>query len=165
MRFTTLTTLLLPTAILAAPSSLSARAGDEQCAPTTYTLSDYTLVTSGSYAYVNFNFKSTFSDSTIIKDVVIGGANCQADGQTIPNSNECRVEGRKLLFDLRGPQEQAYYQITHTWTCNDATWMSGNAIKVEPLNCNESDGTRTCSGGPQTFAPQNVRKICSTPTC
>ena len=119
MRFNTLATILLPTAILAAPSSLSARAGDEQCAPTAYTLSDYTLTASGSYAYVNFNFKSTFSDSTIIKDVVIGGANCQADGPTIPNSNECRVEGRKLLFDLRGPQEQAYYQITHTWTCNE----------------------------------------------
>jgi hypothetical protein len=23
-----------------------------------------------------------------------------------------------LLFDLRGPQDQAYYQVTHTWTCN-----------------------------------------------
>lgn len=165
MRFTPLTTLLLPSAILAASSNLVTRAGDELCAPTSYTLSDYVLVTSASSAYLNFNFKSAFADTTIVTDPVIGGASCVADGSTIPNSNECRVNGRRLLFDLRAPQDQAYYQITHTWTCNSATWMSGNAVKIDPINCNDYDGTRVCSGGPQTFAPQNVRKICGSPTC
>ncbi|KAF1843315.1 uncharacterized protein K460DRAFT_357064 [Cucurbitaria berberidis CBS 394.84] len=165
MRFANSIAVLLPTAILAAPSSLSARAGDEQCAPTSYTLSNYTLSTSGSYAFVDFNFKSTFTDNSIINDAVIDGANCKADGPTIPNNNECRVEGRKLLFDLRGPQEQAFYQITHTWVCNDATWMSGNSVKVEPLNCVDNAGTRICSGGPLSIVPQNVRKICGSPRC
>lgn len=115
---TTLTALLLPAAILAAPSSLAARAGDELCAPTSYTLSDFTLVTSSTSAYLNFNFKSTFTDPSIIQDAVTGGANCVAWGASIPNSNECRVPNRNLLFDLRAPQEQAFYQITHTWICN-----------------------------------------------
>ncbi|KAH7359552.1 hypothetical protein BKA66DRAFT_427227 [Pyrenochaeta sp. MPI-SDFR-AT-0127] len=165
MRSTTLAAVLLPSVIFAAPSTLVARASDELCAPTSYTLSDYILVTSASSAYVNFNLKSAFADTTIITDAVIGGANCVADGPTIPNSNECRVEGRRLLFDLRAPQDQAYYQITHTWICNGATWMSGNAVNIDPLNCNDYDGTRICNGDPQTFAPQNVRRICAGPTC
>lgn len=118
MLYTALATLLLPSVILAAPTTLGPRAGDELCGPTSYTLSDFVLATSESYAYVNFNFKSAFADGSSVQDTVSNGANCQVDGTAIPNSNECSTEGRKLLFDLRGPQEQAYYQITHTWTCN-----------------------------------------------
>jgi len=43
--------------------------------------------------------------------------------------------------------------------------MSGNAVKLDPLSCHTEADKRVCTGGPQTFAPQNVRKICSTPTC
>ncbi|KAF2125146.1 hypothetical protein P153DRAFT_370464 [Dothidotthia symphoricarpi CBS 119687] len=160
---TTILTFVFSSTILAAPTAIQAR-GDEQCTPESYTVSDYTLATSASSAYVSFNFKSKFANSTAVQDVVMNGANCQADGPQLPNSNECNVADRKLLFDLRGPQQEGYYQITHTWSCNGKTWMSGNAVRIN-LSCTENQGTRTCSGQTLTFAPQNVRQICSTPTC
>jgi hypothetical protein len=43
--------------------------------------------------------------------------------------------------------------------------MSGNAVKVEPLNCSNDGDKKVCIGSPLSFAPQNVRKICGTPTC
>jgi hypothetical protein len=43
--------------------------------------------------------------------------------------------------------------------------MSGNAIKIDPLNCYDEGDKRVCTGEPQTFAPQNVRKICNAPQC
>ena len=47
------------------------------------------------------------------------------------------------------------------------TWMSGNDVTVGPLDREDTTvGARICrSKGPQTFAPQNVRQICETPTC
>jgi hypothetical protein len=46
------------------------------------------------------------------------------------------------------------------------TWMSGNDVKVDPLNCVDANGTRTCSQpSSQTIAPQNVRQICNAPQC
>jgi hypothetical protein len=164
MRFTTLTAFLLPSAILAVPTALETRA-DENCTPSSYTLSDFTLVTSPTAAYLNFNFKSTFANTAGIVDSVITGSNCQASGSSIPNSNVCSAPDRKLLFDLRAPQDQARYQITHTWVCNGKTWMSGNDVTASPLNCNTVDNVRSCSGGSQTFAPQNVRVICNAPRC
>ncbi|KAI8938382.1 hypothetical protein NX059_004277 [Plenodomus lindquistii] len=118
LHLTTLTTLFLltTTTTLALPSPLLPRA-DEPCAPTSYTLSSYTLTTSPTSAHVSFLFTSTFANPSLITDSAINGASCIADGAVIPNSNECAIEGRKLLFDLRGPQEEAYYQITHTWVC------------------------------------------------
>jgi hypothetical protein len=117
MRVSYLTTLLLPTVILAAPTILDTRA-DEPCAPTSYSLSDYTLDISSTAASVNFTLQSTFTDTTAIQDAVITGANCHAEGASIPNNNVCDVANRKLLFDLRDRQEKAHYQITHTWICN-----------------------------------------------
>jgi hypothetical protein len=117
MRFNTITTLLLPSVILAAPAALDARA-DDACAPTSYTLSDFRLVTSSSTATVDFNFKSTFANTTGIEDSVTSGANCYVTGASIPNNNVCDVADRKLLFDLRAPQDEARYQITHTWVCD-----------------------------------------------
>ncbi|RMZ73410.1 hypersensitive response inducing 1 [Pyrenophora seminiperda CCB06] len=146
-----------------APATLHAR-GDETCTPVSYTISDYTLTTSPTSGAVNFTIKSLFSIGSL-NDSVQSGAHCSASGTSVPNSNECQVANRRLLFDLRGPQDQAYYQITHTWSCNGGTWMSGNAVKIDPLNCYTEGNNRVCTGGPQTFAPQNVRKICSTPTC
>jgi hypothetical protein len=117
MRLITITALLLPSVILAAPVSLDARA-DESCAPTSYTLSDFTLTTSSSAASVDFNFRSSFANATGIEDSVTSGANCYATGVSIPNNNVCDVADRKLLFDLRAAQDKARYQITHTWVCN-----------------------------------------------
>jgi hypothetical protein len=117
MRFITITSLLLPSVILAAPTALDARA-DESCAPISYTLSDFILATSSSAASVDFNFESTFANTSGIQDSVIGGANCYATGVSIPNNNVCDVPDRKLLFDLRAAQDKARYQITHTWICN-----------------------------------------------
>lgn len=160
MRFTSLTTFLLPATILALPNSLDART--DPCAPTSYSLTDFTLVTSATSAYLNFNFKSSFANTANIEDSVITGSNCQASGPSIPNNNACSAPNRNLLFDLRGPQDTAHYQITHTWKCNGKQWMSGNDVTVGPLNCNTVDGVRTCSGpigGTQTITPQNVRQI------
>lgn len=109
--------LLFSASALATSSTLDARA-DNDCGPQSYSLSDYVLVTSPNYAYLDFNFKSTFANITAIVDAVTSGVNCGVEGFFIPSSNECRTPDRKLLFDLRKPQDQAAYQITHTWTCN-----------------------------------------------
>lgn len=109
---------LLPTTILALPSSTLHPRADLPCTPTSYTLSDYTLTTSATSASVTFTFQSSFANTTGITDSVIDTATCVAEGASLPNSNVCDVEGRRLLFDLRAPQEQAYYQITHTWSCD-----------------------------------------------
>ncbi|KAF1913320.1 hypothetical protein BDU57DRAFT_351397 [Ampelomyces quisqualis] len=161
MRFSTIVTLLLPTAILAAPTVLEARAA-ESCAPSSYTLSKFNLQTSDTVGKVNFEFKSQFANATAVKDAIIKGVTCQAEGPVLPNSgNVCGTEFG-LQFDLRAPQDKAHYQITHSWHCNDALWMSGNDVTIDPLECSEADGLRTCtSPGPQTIVPQNVRLVCS----
>jgi hypothetical protein len=117
MQLTNILLIVFSSATMASPATLSMR-GDEACTPTAYTISDYTLVTSPTSASVDFTFKSTFSSADTINDSVQDGAHCSASGSSVPNSNECQVANRRLLFDLRGPQEQAYYQITHTWSCN-----------------------------------------------
>jgi hypothetical protein len=116
MRLSTITALL-PTVILAAPTTLDIRA-DEPCAPTSYSLSDFTLEISSTAASVDFTFQSIFKDTSAIEDSVTTGANCHAEGASIPNNNVCDVADRKLLFDLRDRQDKAHYQITHTWICN-----------------------------------------------
>ncbi|KAH9868823.1 hypothetical protein J1614_007898 [Plenodomus biglobosus] len=161
---TTLITLSLSITALALPSTLQSRA-DDACAPTSYTISAYTLTTSPTSSKVSFTLRSTFSNTTNIVDSVINSAQCVADGPVIPNNNECEVEGRKLLFDLRGPQEEAYYQIIHTWLCNGSTWMSSTPVKIDPLSCVNDMTTRTCSSDGQVVVPQNVRRICAAPTC
>jgi hypothetical protein len=113
--------VLLPAAIIAAPSALQARSGDELCAPTSYFLSDYVLYTSSVFSYVQFSFRSEFAPDALIEDIVQSGLDCEAADTVIPNNNECSIENvktRKLLFDLRAPQDQAHYQISHTWVCN-----------------------------------------------
>jgi hypothetical protein len=118
MRFFILATVLLHSAVLAAPAVLEARTG-EPCAPISYILSDYILVTSAKSGSVNFDLQSNFAPGAAIEDTVIRGANCKASGTPqLPNNNECGVLDRKLLFDLRATQEGARYQITHTWVCN-----------------------------------------------
>lgn len=102
---------------MASPAALNMRA-DQACTPTSYTVSEYTLVTSPTSGSVHFTFQSAFAPGATINDSVQSGAQCSASDASIPNSNECQVPNRRLLFDLRGPQEQAYYQITHTWSCN-----------------------------------------------
>lgn len=180
MRFSTIITLLLPTAILAAPTVLEARA-DESCYPSSYTLSNYILETSDFVGKVNFNFKSQFANTTAITDSITKGVTCHAEGPVLPNSGNACSTGYDLQFDLRAPQDKARYQITHSWRCNgyvstlrtwpfshtdtlhSALWISGNDVTVDPLDCSEADGLRTCtSAGPQNIVPQNVRLVCST---
>jgi hypothetical protein len=44
--------------------------------------------------------------------------------------------------------------------------MSGNDVTIANLVCDTQDGARTCKAeGPQSMEPQNVRRICNTPTC
>jgi hypothetical protein len=121
MKLFTTIAVFLPAAITAAPSALSTRAGDELCAPTSYTLSDYVLVTSNASASVSFKFESEFALNAPAEDLVQNGLTCDASGPVIPNNNECTAAGgktRELLFDLRAPQDQSHYQISHTWRCN-----------------------------------------------
>jgi hypothetical protein len=43
--------------------------------------------------------------------------------------------------------------------------MSGNDVTIANLVCDTQDGVRTCkAGAPQSIVPQNVRRICNTPT-
>ncbi|KAL5119431.1 hypothetical protein ACEQ8H_002700 [Pleosporales sp. CAS-2024a] len=156
-------TLVLPALALPAPAILLGCAAAQSCAPTVYTLSNFTLSTLPA-ASVTFNFQSTFADSADIDDAVIAGAVCHAEGTSIPNNNECNVPNRKLLFDLRAAQEEAHYQITHTWVCNGTTWMSGTDVAVNLNTCTTTNNVTVCKD-PQEFVPQNVRQICSTPTC
>jgi hypothetical protein len=116
MRFTSILPAVFATAIMAAPTAVEIR-GDEVCAPVSYTISDFILQISPSTGTANFNMKSFFSVGNL-EDEVQWGVHCRGAGSSVPNSNECKAEKRHLLFDLRGPQEQAYYQITHTWYCN-----------------------------------------------
>ncbi|KAL1800649.1 hypothetical protein ACET3X_000991 [Alternaria dauci] len=163
MHFSIISSVVFAATAMAAPASIYSRS-DEDCVPDSYTISDYTLITSPTSGSVEFTFTSSFS-SSIIDDPVQAGAHCSAAGASVPNNNECEVANRRLLFDLRGPQDQAYYQITHSWTCSGNQWMSGNAIQIDPLQCVVEGDRRVCTGGPQTFAPQNVRKVCNSPQC
>jgi hypothetical protein len=116
MRFTSILPAIFASAVMAAPTTLEIRS-DEACTPVSYTISDYVLSIGPGLGAVDFNMKSFFSVGNNV-DPVQYGAHCHGAGTSVPNSNECDVAGRRLLFDLRGPQEQAYYQVTHTWTCN-----------------------------------------------
>ncbi|KAF2684379.1 hypothetical protein K458DRAFT_338451 [Lentithecium fluviatile CBS 122367] len=170
MLFSTLTTFLLPAMALAAPASLSARQ-DTACAPTSYTITDfkYTTGASSSNPTVHFGFKSVFSNPSIISDPSSGGAACDSTGATLdsfPNETECSTGRANLMYDLRARVDQANFQIIHQWHCNGQTWMSSTPHKITPLACTPgSDGSTTCTSAAQTFAPENVRRICSTPTC
>ncbi|KAF2242915.1 hypothetical protein BU26DRAFT_438005 [Trematosphaeria pertusa] len=170
MRYLKLASLLLPAASLAAPTSLSARQ-DPACAPTSYAIADFTYTTgpSSSSPHVSFNFQSFFSNPAIINDPSSAGATCDADGESVdafPMETECSTGRVNLMFDLRAPVDQANFQIIHTWHCNGQTWMSSTPHKIDPVNCDGSDdGATTCTSASGTFAPQNVRQICSTPTC
>ncbi|CAG5145129.1 uncharacterized protein ALTATR162_LOCUS1658 [Alternaria atra] len=163
MLFSIILSAVFVTAAMTAPASLDGR-GDEDCVPISYTISNYKLVTSPTSGSVDFTFKSFFPMANV-DDPVQAGAHCSGSGASVPNNNECQVSNRRLLFDLRGPQDQAYYQISHSWTCFGNQWMSGNAVKVDSLDCHNEGDERVCTSGPQTFAPQNVRKICNLPQC
>ncbi|KAF2746346.1 hypothetical protein M011DRAFT_459479 [Sporormia fimetaria CBS 119925] len=158
--------LLLPTLALTSP--LHTRQSSP-CVPTSYTISNYQYTTSASTgARILFNFNSAFSNPSIITDPASTGATCDASDPSgsIPFSNECSTGRRNLMFDLRGPQERAEFQIIHSWRCNGQEWLSSTPHKINPLDCTtDAEGKTTCSSGPNSFAPQNVRRICNTPTC
>lgn len=117
-----LTTLLLPIALLAAPTSLSARQWqDPACTPTSYAVSAFTLSPNPGTEHIHFAFKSTFSDPAIIVDAASAGATCDAvpgpDG-SFPNSSACSTGSANLEFYLAGPLGEAKYQLVHTWKCS-----------------------------------------------
>jgi hypothetical protein len=177
MLFKALITLLLTSIAFAAPL-LSTRA-IEPCAPNLYTLSHFNLTTSPTSALVDFNFIALYPSNAGIEDPVsqlhnpysshtyfpqvMLGTKCHAEGTTIPNNNVCSAPNRRLLFDLRGPEETAHYQITHTWKCNGEEWMSGNDLTIGPLECHVVNGERMCSLFELNFRPQNVRKVAGGP--
>ena len=123
MLFTTVAALLFPVAIMAAPPAVRPAAGDDQCLPTTYVLSEYTLKRSPSYTFVSFNVESTYTVDSSHDDPVEDGINCEADGTVIGDNNECNFRGektRKVVFDSyqREDSDVPSYRITHTWECN-----------------------------------------------
>jgi hypothetical protein len=115
-------TLLLPAIALAAPTTLSARQ-DAACTPTSYTISQfkYTTDASSSNPTVHFDFKSTFSNPSVISDASSSGATCDSTGATLdsfPNETTCSTGRTNLLYGLRARVDQASFQITHQWQCN-----------------------------------------------
>ncbi|KAF2180523.1 hypothetical protein K469DRAFT_714505 [Zopfia rhizophila CBS 207.26] len=178
MHYLTFTALLLPALSFASP--LTARQ-NPACTPTSYDITDYvytettdTANPDADSAHINFSFSSHFVVGAPVVDPAQGSVSCDANssdgsGGSVPNENECSSGRRNFYFALRGPQERADFQLIHSWQCEGHEWMSSTPHRVDPLNCSDStEGTvttRTCTGGPDTFAPQNVRQICSTPTC
>ena len=121
MLFTTVAALLFPVAIMAVPAGKPAH-GDDQCSPVSYIVSEYQLTRSPNYAFVNFNIESTFTVDSRSDDPVAAGANCEADGVDIPQSdNECNIAGQKtdnLTFDLKEGSGVPNYRIHHQYRCN-----------------------------------------------
>jgi hypothetical protein len=115
MHLITFTSLLVPALSFASP--LSVRQA-ELCAPTTYKISNFQYTSQPSGASIHFNFRSQFVDPSIIEDGSLAGATCSASAAsgTIPNSNLCST-GTDLQFDLRAPQQNADFQIIHSWKC------------------------------------------------
>ncbi|KAJ8110191.1 hypothetical protein OPT61_g6901 [Boeremia exigua] len=169
MRFATFPALLFPIAItaVAIPAGKPA-AGDDQCLPVSYILSEYTLSRSSHYNYVSFNLQSSYTVDTHADDEVQAGANCEADGVEIhSNDNKCNIAGQKvdnLVFDLKDGSDDPSYRIHHEWQCNGATWTSVNEIELPPLDCetiedNKDGKSIKCTSKPIIFAPQNARKL------
>lgn len=132
MLFTTVAALVIPVAIMAAPAQ-KATAGDDQCTPVTYGLSEYTLSRSPSYNFVSFNIESKYPADSIHDDPVDAGANCEADGADLGSDNQCNIAGVRtsdLMFDVNGGPGDARYRIEHTWKCNKYVSTSHTLLKV-----------------------------------
>ncbi|KAF9694061.1 hypothetical protein EKO04_007844 [Ascochyta lentis] len=166
MLFTTVAALLFPVVIMAVPAQKPA-AGDSQCTPVTYVLSEYTLTRSPSYNFVSFNVESTYTVDSLHDDAVETGANCESDGVDLGSNNQCNIAGERtnnLVFDVKGSAGDASYRINHKWKCNNATWASTNDIQPPPLDCDtiengENGETIACHSKPIIFTPQNARKL------
>ncbi|KAF2626438.1 hypothetical protein BU25DRAFT_98499 [Macroventuria anomochaeta] len=166
MLFTTVAALLFPVAIMAVPAQKPA-SGDDLCSPVSYILSEYTITHNSDYTFISFNIQSSYTVDSRANDPIKDGANCEADGAVIPNSNECNIKGKEtddLVFGLRKGSTDASYRIQHEWKCNDATWTSTNDITLPPLSCDAvEDGkngdTVRCTVKPVIFTPQNVHKL------
>lgn len=129
MRLLTPLLTLIPALSLAAPFETRQA---EPCAPTSYTITNfkYTAGPSGAPAQILFNFKSAYADTSIIDDPSLAGATCNAtatDGQ-IPNETECSTGRANLIFDLRAPQQNADFQVPHSWHCNGCVHFLLNLI-------------------------------------
>lgn len=122
MLCTTFVALLLPIAIMAIPARKPAT-GDDQCAPVSYTLTEYVREANPDYNFVSFNIQTSYTVDSPAIDLVKAGVNCEADGVTIPSGSiQCNKKGEKLedlAFMLRGKQSEANYRIHHKWQCNE----------------------------------------------
>ena len=121
MLFTTVAALLFPVAIMAVPAQKPAD-GDYLCSPISYILSEYTISHNSDYNFISFNLQSSYTIDARATDPVKDGANCEADGAIIPNTNECNINGKKtsdLVFGLNNGTTDASYRINHKWKCNE----------------------------------------------
>ncbi|KAF2637484.1 hypothetical protein P280DRAFT_106960 [Massarina eburnea CBS 473.64] len=166
--FTTLS-ILLPT-LLAYPVG-ETQTASEYCTPQTYTISSFTFTTGvdASLPTVDFEFNPGFISPALVTDPAINGASCSGKGATLdtfPNENECDTGRENLIWDLTQRVDKAEFHIVHQWKCDGRSYMSSTSHKIDPLDCNTAeDGSLSCSSPTNTFVPQNVRQICSAPTC
>ncbi|KAF2002230.1 hypothetical protein P154DRAFT_521061 [Amniculicola lignicola CBS 123094] len=170
--FTLLLTPTLSTPVTGA-TGVTARQQSQPCAPLSYTISNYLYDSKvDGPARLLFVFKSEFRNTSIgiITDPAQEGSKCEvvSETETLPMEGECSTGRGNLMFNIRGRvgQETGDLQIIHDWRCEGQEWLSSTHHKMENLDCTaRPDGTQSCFGGPDTFEPENVRRICSTPTC
>ncbi|KAF2661929.1 hypothetical protein K491DRAFT_586409 [Lophiostoma macrostomum CBS 122681] len=142
----------------------------EPCAPTSYTITNfhYTAGPSGAPAQIVFDFQSAYANTSFIDDPALAGAVCNATAANgeIPNETECSTGRANLIFDLRAPQQNADFQIPHSWHCNGQQWQSSTHHKIDPLDCStDAAGTLTCGSSTNVFVPEDVRRVCAHPEC
>lgn len=122
MLFISVAALLFPVAIMAAPASKPA-AGDDQCAPVAYTVSEYNRSISPNSVTISFNVQADYTVDSRASDLVKNSVNCEADGAIISTRpNQCNAKGEKLeelVFMLTGKQDEDKYRIYHKWQCNE----------------------------------------------
>lgn len=122
MLFTSIAALLFPIAIMAAPANKPA-AGDHQCPPIAYTVTEYTRTIGPDHAFISFNVQSDYTVYSDASDPVKAGVNCEVDGPFISplGQFQCNKKGEKLeelIFTLRATQDVGRYRIHHKWQCN-----------------------------------------------
>lgn len=121
MLFASAAALLFPFAIMAAPASKSA-AGDDQCAPLVYTVTEYSRSISPNAAQISFNIQTDYTIDARVSDPVKDSVNCEADGAILSSSlKQCNTSGRRLeelVFMLTGKQDEDKYRLHHKWECN-----------------------------------------------
>ncbi len=115
---TTLAAVLLPAAVLAAPTSPAAPASsDSVCTPISYTIQDYFIqFIPNAGTIVDFTVTSSYTDKSAVTDLVQNTIDCNVS--SLQAENACLIQGNTLSFDLRGNKTSYSYELLHQWTCN-----------------------------------------------